>query len=85
MNFSQFFYNSVEIQDENTIDKVEGDLKLTCEFEGNLQPRRCLANLKVTDLKTHLLYLAPVIFGPFVFTTNSECDLDDSNLVVQAV
>ena len=60
-----FSFKSFEIQDEFTIDKAAGDLKITCEFKRNLQPLRCLADLKPNDLKTYLLYLAPIIFRPF--------------------
>ena len=62
-----------------------GDLKLTCEFKRNLQQLRCLAILKANDLKTFLLYLAPIIFRSFLFTTNADSDLDDLNLLVQAL
>ena len=62
-----------------------GDLRLTCELKGNLQPLRCLANLKAKDLKTFLLYLAPIILRPFLSTTNADSGLDDRNSVMQAL
>ena len=77
-----FLYNGVETQDKNAIDKAMGDLKITCE--GKLQSLRCLANLKAKDLKTYLLYLEPIIFRPFNFTSNADSDLDVLNLLAQA-
>ena len=84
MNFC-LFYNSVEAQEKIAIDTVVGDLKLTCELKGNLQGLRCLANLPVNDFKTYWLYLAPIIFRPFHFTRRADSDLNDLNLLVQAL
>ena len=83
--FLSFSYNSVEIPDKTTIDKALGDLKSTCELKRILKPLRCLAILEANILKTYLLYLAPMIFRPFLLTTSADSDLDDLIVLVQAL
>lgn len=77
-----FLYNSLETVERDIIDLSIDGLRTTLEFPR--KPRRLsqIVHFKASELKFYLLYLAPILFQPFVKTQEDKDDVKDLKRLV---
>ena len=80
-----YHYETMRSEHEEEINSFIGTLDLPKEFRNTIRKLQALHNFKAKEVKFLLLYLAPIIFPPYLFGENRKSDEVDLKKLVFSI